>query len=82
MLREGWPELDPAIRRVGAAAVHLAIHSSTQTSADDLPDFEEYLARKHPDLPAAAVSELRARLATLEGERVRENHAAGVEGTR
>jgi hypothetical protein len=66
---EMLPELDPAIRHLGAKALRFTVGtaaaSTSDAAVDLLPDLEEYLAARYPQLSPAAVAELTEHLHEL-----------------
>jgi hypothetical protein len=62
LFHEMFPELDPAVRHLGARALTFAISGAPAAAArlvpDQLPDFEAYLSAKYPGLPPAAAADL------------------------
>lgn len=74
LLSDALPELDPAIRHLGAKALSFTL-SAPSTAAtpgsDDLPRFEVYIAAKYPGLTPASTADLITRFYELA-----EQHAA------
>jgi len=74
MFYDALPDLDPAIRHLGATALTFGLSTATttdQTASDELPSFEAYIAAKYPGLPPASAADLITRFYELA-----EQHAA------